>query len=544
MKKTRTMAVVVLLLLLLVAVSVQARTVRKGTVTTKVLVRGAALHGANGVTVDDQGLLYVASVVGQEIVVMDPQTGKILERFGPESGVVGPDDVVFGPDGSLYWTDIMSGEVGRRTPDGQVDKQYVADFVNPLAFNAEGRLFVAQAFLGDGLYEVDPDLQDLPVKILGTGDPSLHLNGFAFGPDGLLYAPRQQLEQIVRINVDTAVVEIITDDFEGSCAFDSQGQLYAASDERVYQIDPQSGAYETVVTLPEGGADNLAFDADDTMYVTNFRDGTVYRILPNGRPRVLSPGGLMAPGGIAVLPDEQAGESIYIADFWTVRGYDGRNGKPGPSGRDFFFDSPFSASADGQNLILTSWFGGTVEVWSPDQNMVQELYYANVPLDAVRFQGDFAVSELGSGSVVKLESGTGNITPLADELLVPAGLAVKGADLWAADWATGIIWQIVSNGTVLDPPEMVATGLAQPEGLAVDHDGSLLVVESGEGRVSRIDPATGTVSLVAEGLALGAPGPDGWPPTWLLNDLAVGQSGDIYVTGDIGNVVYRLTERP
>ena len=544
MKKSRMFTVIVLLLLLLVAVSVQAQSLRKGTVTVKVLVEGAAMHGTNGVTVNDQGLLYIASAVGQEIVVMDPHNGKILERFGPDSGVVGPDDVVFGPDGSLYWTDIMSGEVGRRTPEGHVKKQYVDDFVNPLAFNEEGRLFVAQAFVGDALYEVDPELSDPPVKILGTGNPMYHLNGFAFGPDGWLYAPRQQLEQIVRINVDTAEVEIITDDFEGSCAFDSHGNLYAAADDRVYQIDPESGAYTTVVALPAGGADNLAFDADDTMYVTNFRDGTVYSILPNGRPRVISPGGLMAPGGIAVLPDQHAGESVYIADFWTMRGYDGRNGQPGSSGRNFFFDSPFSASADGQNLILTSWFGNTVEVWNPDEDLVQEMYVANVPIDAVRFQGDFAVSELGSGSVVKLEAGSGISTPIVSGLYVPAGLAAKGSDLWVADWASGIVWQIAANGAVLDPPAVIASGLVQPEGLAVDHDGSLLVVESGVGRVSRIDPHTGEVSLVAEGLALGAPGPDGWPPTWLLNDVTVGKNGDIYVTGDIANVVYRLRERP
>ena len=99
------------------------------------LVRGAPIHGTNGLAFDDQGQLYVASAMGQEIVVMDPQTGKILERLGPEDRVAGPDDLAFGPDGSLYWTDILSGEVGRRTPDGDVTKQFVAEFVNPITFS-------------------------------------------------------------------------------------------------------------------------------------------------------------------------------------------------------------------------------------------------------------------------------------------------------------------------------------------------------------------------------------------------------------------------
>jgi hypothetical protein len=86
----------------------------------------------------------------------------------------------------------------------------------------------------------------------------------------------------------------------------------------------------------------------------------------------------------------------------------------------------------------------------------------------------------------------------------------------------------------------VTTGLAHPEGLAGDVDGSLLVVEAGIGQLTRVDPATGTKSVVAGDLALGAAAPGGLPPTWVLNGVAVGGSGDIYVTGDLGSVVYRL----
>jgi streptogramin lyase len=94
------------------------------------------------------------------------------------------------------------------------------------------------------------------------------------------------------------------------------------------------------------------------------------------------------------------------------------------------------------------------------------------------------------------------------------------------------------------PPTPVASGLAQPEGLAVNIDGSLLVVESGAGRLSRIDPSTGEVTSVAEGLALGAPGPPGYPPTWTFNGVAVGPSGNIYVTSDVSNALYRFKQHP
>ena len=83
-------------------------------------------------------------------------------------------------------------------------------------------------------------------------------------------------------------------------------------------------------------------------------------------------------------------------------------------------------------------------------------------------------------------------------------------------------------------------GLSFPEGLAVDLDGSLLVVESGAGRLSRIDLETGTVSTVVNGLELGLPGVPGYPPTNGFNGVAVGPSGYMYVTGDIANVLYRF----
>jgi sugar lactone lactonase YvrE len=543
MKKTVLILGIILLLSVTVA-SAQVLDRPTGTVTTKVLVRGAPIHGTNGLAFDDQGNLYVASVLGREILIMDPKTGNILDRYGPENGVEGPDDVVFGPDGSLYWTDILTGEVGRRSPDGVVKKQFVATFVNPITFSDDGRLFVAQAFLGDGLYEIDPDLEAEPVLILGTGNPAFHLNAMDFGPDGMLYAPRQQLNQIVRIDVDTAEVEILSDQFNGACKFDSLGRLHVGLDDRVIRFDPSTGEVTTVAVLPSDGGDNIVFDSQDRLFVSNFRDGSIHAILPNGKARELSPGGLIAPGGIAVLPDDHAGESVFVADFWTVRGFDGLNGQPGLSGRDFFFDSPFTASPDGENLVLTSWFGNTVEVWSPTTQEILEIHEFLVPLNAIRFQGDLVVAELGTGSVIRRDASSGARTAIATGLFVPTGLATSDDDLWVADWATGVVWQIVTDGQVLDEPVAVATGLAQPEGLVSEHANSLLVVESGAGRVSRIDLNSGAVTSVADNLALGASGVAGYPPTNYFNGLAFGERGDIYVTGDIGNVIYRITERP
>jgi hypothetical protein len=87
-----------------------------------------------------------------------------------------------------------------------VTKQLVAPGVNPITFSDDGRLFVALDFMGDGLYELDPDLVDPPTPLIVTSPsnpfPLGFLNGFDFGPDGRLYGPLFALSMVVSINVD------------------------------------------------------------------------------------------------------------------------------------------------------------------------------------------------------------------------------------------------------------------------------------------------------------------------------------------------------
>ena len=113
-----------------------------------VLVQGAQIRSPNGIKAGPDGNLYVASVNERAILVIDPDTGEIIKRLGPEVGVDGPDDLAFGPDGSIYWTDLFRGTVGRLAPDGVTSSQMVAPGVNPIIFSPDGRLFVATGFLG------------------------------------------------------------------------------------------------------------------------------------------------------------------------------------------------------------------------------------------------------------------------------------------------------------------------------------------------------------------------------------------------------------
>jgi sugar lactone lactonase YvrE len=519
-----------------------------------VLAEGARLHGANGMNVGPDGRLYVASFLGGEIAVVNRHSGAIVSRLDGSDGVDGPDDLTFGPDGSLYWTSLMTGNVVRRSPSGDITQQYVAPGVNPITFSDTGRLFVALDFLGDGLYELDPELSAPPRFITGNLG---FMNGMDWGPDGRLYGPIWTQGRVVSIDVDSCTgavapevecdIQTVADGFfiPAAVKFDGLGRLHAVDQNgEVVRIDVATGAKEVLAVLPVG-LDNLAIDAQNELYVSSAAEGFVVRIEPDGQVRALLRGGMILPGGVAVV-SAGGGESVYVADLASLREFDGDTGAPLGVTPSFLgvteLHGPATVSADGSSLIFSSWFASVVQVYDPATGSVLETHsdFAS-PLNAVRFQGDLVVAELGAtpGAARVVRQTSGGPVTLAP-MTVPSGLAVSGGDLWAADWATGAVLQLVSGGVTLSPPLEVAAGLDRPEGMAVDLDGTLLVVESGKRRLLRVDPSTGGTSVVARRLEVGLDAITRTVPTFALSSVAVGASGAIYVSGDKGNVIYRF----
>ncbi|MBW4696812.1 MAG: SMP-30/gluconolactonase/LRE family protein [Aphanocapsa lilacina HA4352-LM1] len=511
-----------------------------------VLVRGGPLHGANGLAFDSKDQLHIASLRGREVVRAGSRTGAILERFGPAQGVEGPDDITFGPDGSLYWTSILTGEVGRLSPEGTKSTVAVLPSgVNPLTFSADGRLFVGLSFFGDALYELDPD-GEVPPRLIASnfGGP----NGFDFGPDGFLYSPIMFKGQVARIDVDTGAITPVAEGFGFPVAakFDAQGRLYVVdlATGEVVRVDPQSGQKQVIALLPPG-LDNLAFDSEDRLFVSSAVDGFVVEVLADGKIRRVIEGGLIAPGGVAVVPRPDGGESVFVADWTALREFGNLKGRQLSVERSLIgvsaLSSPFTVAPDGDNLLLSSWFGNTVQIWDPAAKTITGSYSFDAPLNAIRFQGDLVVAEFGSGKVVRAKaSNPDQRETLADNLGEPAGLAATTSDLWVSDRAAGSVLKIVADGQPLNPPLTVASGLEAPEGLAVEPDGKLLVVESGAGRLSRLDPKTGKATTLINNLSIGLEGIPGTPPTYVFNGVALDKRGSVYVTGDKTNVLYQF----
>jgi hypothetical protein len=253
---------------------------------------------------------------------------------------------------------------------------------------------------------------------------------------------------------------------------------------------------------------------------------------------------MIAPGGVAAVarPD---GESVFVADIWSLREFDGKTGDLRSVHRHVSeirggLAPPFTVTADGDRLILTSYIvEDAVQVYDPGtREVLMDIRDLKSPLSAIRFRDDLVVAEHGTNSVIRIsKDNPEERVVLAEGLGVPTGLAATENDLWVCDQATGLVLQLVAGGELLDEPRVVARGLSYPEGLAVDLDGTLLIREGQTGCLKRVDPASSEVSPVATGLT---PCLQGEHPTWIFNGVAVGPTGTTYITCDATNSLYRI----
>lgn len=250
--------------------------------------------GANGICFDKNDRLYIASVFGGAVHVMDTETGEILETLGDEEGVDGPDDVEFAPNGDLYYTDILQGNICRRDVNGAVTKQHIETGVNSIAISNDGRVFVGMAVLGDALFEVDRNLKKPPRLISG---PKGQFNGSDFGPDGRLYTALNRAGKIVSTDVDAddpgttgleTDMEIVAAGlpFVAGIKFNSKEEMYASTFlGNIWKIDPVTGNKERVADLGCIGIDNITIDSKDRIFVSNTLNGRIYEVLPDGSAR-------------------------------------------------------------------------------------------------------------------------------------------------------------------------------------------------------------------------------------------------------------------
>lgn len=510
------------------------------------LVPGSAFHGVHGLGIDKSGRLFAGSVAGAALYEVDRNNGTAKIAVPSPEGM--SDDIAFAPDGTMAWTAFLTGDLYSRKGDGPVKKLASGlPGINSLAFRKDGRLYATQVFLGDALYEIDVEGVKPPRQIM---EKMGGLNGFEFGSDDMLYGPLWFKGQVAKVDVDKAELSVVADGFKVPAAvnFDSKGNLFVVDTAlgQLVRVDPKTGAKKMVAQL-KPSLDNLAIDDKDRIFVSNMADNSIQEVDPEtGAAKQLISGKLALPGGIGVVSDG-AKDTIYVADVFAYRTVDGATGEVSEPARmhadGVTLEYPMSATANGDDVLLSSWFTGTVQLIDRKTGKTKEMLHGfKAPHDAIKLgDGSILVNELGSKSLVRASGEHGkDRTAVVGGLEGPVGLAAgSGGAVYLTEAFAGQVSKVEANGE----KSVVAKDLKGPEGIALAPDGKLIVAEVGAKRIVQIDPANGAITEIAANLPIGLPAAPGGLPSNIPTGVGVGASGVIYFSSDIENAIYKVTKK-
>ncbi|TFV36040.1 hypothetical protein E4K66_25030 [Bradyrhizobium frederickii] len=510
------------------------------------LVPGSAFHGVHGLGVDKAGHLFAGSVAGAALYEVDISGGSAKVAIPSPVGMA--DDIAFAPDGTMAWTGFLTGDLYARKGDGPIKKLASGlPGINSLAFRKDGRLYATTVFLGDTLYEIDVEGLKPPRQIM---EKMGGLNGFEFGPDDKLYGPLWFKGQVAKVDVDKAELTVVAEGFKIPAAvnFDSKGNLFLIDTAlgQLVRVDPKSGS-KTIVAQLKTSLDNLAIDDKDRIYVSNMADNGIQEVDPaTGQARQIIIGKLALPGGIGVT-SENGKDTIHVADVFAYRTVNGATGEVTEKARmhaaGTTLEYPMSATAQGNDVVLSSWFTGTVQVIDAKTGTTRDMLHGfKAPHDAIVLaDGSILVAELGTKSLVKVSGEHGkDRTTLIGDLEGPVGL-VRGKtdEVYVTEAFAGTVSRIDANGG----KTVVAKELKMPEGIARRPDGQLIVAEVGAKRLIEIAPDSGKITEIAANLPIGLPGAPGGLPSNIPTGVAVGATGVIYFSSDLENAIYRAAKK-
>jgi sugar lactone lactonase YvrE len=499
----------------------------------EVFITGAKIAGVNGMHFGPDGYLYAASVIGSDITVIDTENKSIVKRYGLSDGVVGPDDVAFNSKGEFFWTSILTGEVAGFNVKGEkVIAGNPGPGVNPITFSDDDRLFVAQCFFDNGLFELDSSGINKPRVIFNEIGEFCGLNGMDWGPDGRLYGPRWFNNEVVSVDVDTGDIRKEASGFTVPAAvkFNSKGELFVldtGAGKVVKVVEGKNSDYAIV----ENGLDNLAFNNQDELFVSSYSEGYVLRVSEKNVEPIL-PGGISHAGGIAII-----GNDIVVADIQSVKAYNTEDGSESWNYKNTFRVSPMGANTSvstyDNNLILTSWLDGHVKVMRPDNGeIIKSLDALNIPVSATKFNNQIAIAMHGDQSITLHDFKTGINTVLADGFIAPTHVVNYGDKLLVSDRATGQLISIDKNGN----KKIVVDGLNSPEGMAITGN-SIYVFEGNTGEIKEIK--NGVISIISKVEAGSQAQSELQPPSMVFNGIAI-QGNDLYISGEMEKSLFKI----
>lgn len=508
----------------------------------------------------NKGKLLLACGILNMIVVLDPDTGKIIREYGKQYDIQGAlDDVREGPDGTLYFTHLGAASIGYIRPDDTYGQIPIKPSGNSLCITRDGKwLYYGLCILDDELWRVE--LEDgLPKKgakhELVEQNPGW-ANSMVEGADGYIYSPSNMYGEIRRINPETKEITVIATntEFPSSCKVnDATGVIYVSEFHLGYisRIDPRikdPRKNKRVLSVAAPSTDNVAVMSGPTprLFGTTFIEDWIYEVYENGDPiRTIVRGGI-PPFQIQVIKGANGGDRIFITDLGRVREYfpiENRystiaHGNFWQYAQDKAFDKGFQRydkdrinwtasfedrltipfhktlqpTSEGHLIVAGGMFenfGNRIAVLNIDTGealrIVKDLDHVQ---DAIMVGKDIYMME-GTAKEFPIAARITRITPDDKRETVFTGkdfVAFARSDdaAFAADVGADTIYQVVKDGKWIAQPIEVVSGLNGPQGMTIGNDGNLLVMEKNEGlgRMLKVDLKTKEITVLADALGV------------------------------------------
>jgi sugar lactone lactonase YvrE len=509
------------------------------------LVEPTPLRGCNGLIFGKDGALYVCQSspnIISRIELFGKRAPRVETFVSSYHGVITPDDITVDGEGNLYATSAIGGEVYKINSKGM--KEVIAHGLsgpNGISYDEEtGRLFVTECFWGNRIWELDPQGEAPPRLIT---DSLVTPEGFDIR-DGKLVIPDLGTWQIVEVDMDTGVITpLVTSGLITPIALKIGPDGYIYTPELatglVKKVSPDGSNIEILTQLLPG-IDNLAFGPDGYLYISSYHDSTIWKVDPDsGEYTTLFPMGINSAASIVVK-----GENLYISDSIMIRRIDEEGNLYKTWANAWLipnFPLPVTmTNGIGDYLITADFIDGVVSVVNP--NVIGDWGYLAAPVASpAGMEVDsenlmLYVAEYGLGQVIEVSLLDGSRRIVADSLSGPVDVIIDDDTLYVAEALAGRITKVdIASGN----KEIFLNGyVGKPKGLAWDHNGNLLILDTGKRELLKVNMKNLGIQIVASNIPVDHTTYYPFPLIWdTPAPIAVNANGDIFLVGGDGSVI-------
>lgn len=466
-----------------------------GSATLETLLPPSRLRGADGLACHaGRAFLSEAAVDRLREVHAD---GSTVEIALPRA-LAGPGHLAAGNDGSLWVAARRSGSLWRRSVSGtwsEVASELAG--ISGIAVSHD-TVYVSQCFDEDAIVSFALDGSKRRVLATQLGCPS----GIALVDESLLVALVDRGE-VLRLDPATGKRRTIATGLKFPVA------VRRVPDDELVVLESGRGVVRSIGRVHaeaqgiarsemkfEEGVSDLAW-CGESVLVSNAVWGSIDVVKPwPGKPRRLIKGGLLVPQGAALLGDAllvSDGLSIKVVREGSVELLAAHRVTP-----DFPPCSGLNLGSDGAAYVTVPERGEIVRLDLYNDKAAPFSSALQWPTSLTRtWTGELHVAETATGQVLHIGP-SGEWWPTAVSLLSPVGLVADGSRLLVTEPSGGRVLSLREGRS----PLSVASGLAQPAGVAVDPTRRIFIAERGTGQLA-VRNTNGSVRRIVTGLALG-----------------------------------------